>query len=221
VGAVILLSVGWVLGRLLGKGVVKLLQKTGIADVLRKTVVGKALDRSGISSARFLELLTRWFVYLIAILAAVDVLKLTSLSAFMSNIVAYLPNFIAGVLILFVGLAVVDFVGDAVRAIGREAKIEFAYVISVFVKLFLYLAVIVIALTTMRIDVTILNEMAKAVAWGTAIGIAVGLGIAFGWGLKDRIARDIDKLLTSAETTARTAEDFWSWYSRKEEKESA
>ena len=220
-GAVILLSVGWVLGRLLGKGVVKLLQKTGIADVLRKTVVGKALDRSGISSARFLELLTRWFVYLIAILAAVDVLKLTSLSAFMSNIVAYLPNFIAGVLILFVGLAVVDFVGDAVRAIGREAKIEFAYVISVFVKLFLYLAVIVIALTTMRIDVTILNEMAKAVAWGTAIGIAVGLGIAFGWGLKDRIARDIDKLLTSAETTARTAEDFWSWYSRKEEKESA
>jgi hypothetical protein len=217
-GAVIILLAGWAFGRVLGKGVSKILQRTGISDTLRKAAVGKALERSGVPPPRLFELLIRWFVYLVAILAAVDVLKITALSAFMSNVVQYLPNLIAGIFILLFGLVIADFVGDAVGAIGREAKITFAPILSMGVKLFLYLTVIVIALTTMKIDVTILNEFARAIAWGTAIGIAIGLGIAFGWGLKDRVAKDVDKWIASAETTAKKAEDFWSWYMRSEEK---
>jgi hypothetical protein len=219
-GAAILLLAGWAIGRLLGKGVSRLLQRAGIADSLGKTVIGRALARSGITSTRFLELLVRWFVYLVGVLAVVDVLKIAALTAFVSAVVQYLPNFIAGIFILLFGLVVVDFVGDAIEAIGREAKIELAPILSLGVKLFLYLTVIVIALTTMKIDVTILNEFAKAIAWGTAIGVAIGLGIAFGWGLKDHVARNIEKWITSAGTMATKGEDFWSWYTRsKEEKE--
>ena len=220
VGAVIILLAGWALGRVLGKGLSRLLQRAGIADSLGKTVIGRALARSGVTSTRFLELLVRWFVYLVAVLALVDVLKITALNAFMSAVVQYLPNFIAGIFILLFGLVIVDFVGDAIAAIGREAKIELAPVLSVGVKLFMYLTVIVVALTTMKIDVTILNEFAKAIAWGTAIGVAIGLGIAFGWGLKDHVARNIDRWLASAGTIATKGEDFWTWYTRsKEEKE--
>lgn len=220
VGAVIILLVGWALGRVLGKGLSRLLQRAGIADSLGKTVIGRALTRSGVTSTRFLELLVRWFVYLVAVLAVVDVLKVTALNAFVSAVVQYLPNFIAGIFILLFGLVIVDFVGDAIAAIGREAKIELAPILSAGIKLFLYLTVIVIALTTMRIDVTILNEFAKALSWGIGIGTAVGLGIAFGWGLKDHVARNIDKWIASAESIATKGEDFWSWYTRsREEKE--
>lgn len=219
-GGIVLLLAGWALGRLLGKGVSRLLERAGISGSLGKTVIGRALARSGVTSTRFLELLIRWLVYLVAILALVDVLQITALTAFVTTVVQYLPNFIAGIFILFFGLVVVDFVGDAVGAIGKEAKIEFAPILSVAVKLFLYLTVIIIALTTMKIDVTILNEFAKAVAWGSAIGIAIGLGIAFGWGLKDHVARNIDKWVSSAGRIAAKGEDFWSWYTRsKEEKE--
>src|SRR3972149_5604899 len=120
VGAVIILLVGWALGRVLGKGLSRLLQRAGIADSLGKTVIGRALTRSGFTSTRFLELLVRWFVYLVAVLAVVDVLKVTALNAFVSAVVQYLPNFIAGIFILLFGLVIVDFVGDAIAAIGRE-----------------------------------------------------------------------------------------------------
>jgi hypothetical protein len=216
-GAAILLLFGWVLGRAFGAAVSRLLEKTRITGKLRRTAVGRVLERSGLTATRFLELLVRWFVYSIAILAAVDVLQITILSVFVSSVVQYLPNFIAGILILLFGFVVVDFIGDAIRAIGEETKVEFATIISIGVKLFLYLTVTVMALTTMKIDVTILTEFAKAMAWGTAIGIAVGLGIALGWGLKDRAARDAGKWLASAETTAKKAENFWSWYTRSEE----
>jgi Mechanosensitive ion channel, conserved TM helix len=217
--AVVILLLGWLLGRAFGKGISKLLKRAGISDALRKTVLGRALEQSGTSSPRFLELLIRWFVYLAAILAATDILGIAVLTSFMNAIVQYLPNLIAGVFILFFGLVVVDFVGDAVKAIGREVKIEFISVISVGVKLFLYLTVIVIALTTMKIDVTILNEFAKAIAWGAALGIAIGLGIALGWGLKDRVKNDFDRWMASAETTAEKTEDFWSWFVRSKKKE--
>jgi hypothetical protein len=204
----------------LGKAFSKLLERAGIASRLRKTVVGRVLQRSGVTATRFLELLIRWFVYLVAFLVVADVLQISALSAFISNVVQYLPNFIAGMFILLFGFVAVDFIGDAIRAIGQEAKIEFATVLSMGVKLFLYLTVTIIALTTMKIDVTILNEFARAIAWGTAIGIAVGLGIAFGLGLKDRVAKDAAKWLASAEVTAKKAEEFWSWYTRSgEEKE--
>jgi hypothetical protein len=220
-GALVILLAGWAIGRLLGRGVSRLLERAGIADRLGKTVVGRALTRSGIKSARFLELLVRWFVYLIAVLALVDVLQIAPLTAFMTTVVEYLPSFISGIFILLFGLVVADFIGDAVGAIGKEAKIELAPILSVAVKLFLYLTVIVIALATMKIDVTILNEFAKAIAWGTAIGIAIGLGIALGWGLREHVAKNIDKWVASAGTIATKGEDFWTWYTRsKEEKES-
>jgi hypothetical protein len=217
-GAILILLAGWAVGRLLGRGASKLLERAGVADRLGRTIVGRALTRSGVSSARFLELLVRWFVYLIAVLALVDVLQITPLTAFMTTVVQYLPSFILGMFILLFGLVVADFVGDAVGAIGREAKIELAPILSVAVKLFLYLTVIIISLTTMRIDVTILNEFARAIAWGTAVGIAIGLGIAFGWGLREHVAKNIDRWVASAGTIATKSEDFWTWYTRSKEK---
>jgi hypothetical protein len=219
-GAVILLLVGWALGRLLGKGISRLLRRAGIADSLGKTIVGRALARSGITPTRFLELLIRWFVYLTAVLGVVDLLQIAALTSFVSSVIQYLPSLIAGILILFFGLIVADFVGDAVGAIGKEAKMQLAPFVSLGVKIFLYLTVIAVALTTMKIDVTILNEFARAMAWGTAIGLAIALGIAFGWGLKDHVAKNIDKWIVSAETMVTKGEDFWSWYTRsREEKE--
>ena len=218
-GAVLVLLLGWLLGRGFGNGVSRLLKRIGIAEAFRKTILGRALEHSGTSSTRFLELLIRWFVYLAAILAATDMLGIAALTNFVSTVVQYLPNLIAGIFILLFGLVIVDFVGDAVKAIGREVKIEFISVISVGVKLFLYLTVIVIALTTMKIDVTILREFARALAWGVAVGIAVGLAIALGWGLKDRVKKDFDGWIASAESTARKTEDFWTWFTRSQKKE--
>ncbi|MEM3601277.1 MAG: hypothetical protein QXN87_01215 [Candidatus Bathyarchaeia archaeon] len=220
IGVIIVLAVGWVAGRLLGKGLSKILDKIGVDDALRKTVVGKALEKSGVTCVRFFDLIIRWFVYLIAILAAVNILEIEVLSTFMTSVVEYLPNFIAGIFLLFIGLIVADFIGDAVNAVGREAKIEFVGLLANGLKLFLYLIVIVLALTVMKIDVSILYTFANALAWGIAIGVCIGLGIAFGWGFKDTVAKNAEKWIESVQRVAKKAEDFWSWYTHKEETES-
>ena len=208
VGVVIILLIGWGVGRLLGKGLSRVLDKVGVDDALRKTFIGRALERSGVTVVRFFDLIIRWFVYLIAILAASNVLGIAALSNFMNTVVQYLPSFIAGLFMIIAGILVADFVGDSFVALGREANIEFSSLIAGGLRLILYAVTAVIGLSVMKIDVSIIYVFANALAWGVAAGIAVGLGIAFGWGFKDAVAARAKDWIKSATQTAKKAEEI-------------
>lgn len=192
-GAAIALLIGWVAGRALGKTVSKLLDKAGVDDALRKTLVGRTLERSGVTCVRFFDIIVRWFIYLIAIFAAVDILQIEVVSYYMNMVVAYLPNFIAGIVIFIAGFIIIDYVADFIRRLGEEAQIAYSRIFADGLRLFLYGVVTILALSQMKIDVSILYIFANALAWGLAIGICVGLGIALGWGFKDAIAENSKK----------------------------
>jgi len=196
-GAVIALIIGWIAGRALGKAVSKLLDKAGVDDALRKTMVGKTLERSGLTCVGFFDLLVRWFVYLVAIFAAVDILQIEVVSYYMNMVVSYIPSFIAGIVIFIAGFIIIDYVADFIRKLGEEAEIAYARIFADGLRLFLYGVVTILALSQMKIDVSILYIFANALAWGLAIGVCVGLGIAFGWGFKDAIAENSKKWIKS------------------------
>jgi hypothetical protein len=217
VEAIVILAVGWIVGRLLGKGVSKALDRAGVDDAVRRTVFGRALERSGVTTVRFFDLIVRWFIYLIAVFGAVNVLEITVLTEFMKSVVEYLPSFIGGVFLLIIGFVIVDFIGDAVASVGREVRVEFVGFISAGLKLLLYFVVLTIALKMMRVDVEILYIFARALAWGAAAGVAVGLGIAFGWGFKDLVAKNAEKWFTSTSKAVEKVDDFWKWYTRRTE----
>jgi len=204
VTAIIILIIGWAVGRGLGAVIAKILDKIGVDDALRKTAVGKAIEKSGITLPRFFDVLIRVFIYLIAVFAAVNVLEITLLTHYMQMVVEYLPNFIAGVFILIFGLMAADFVGDAITAIGKEAKIEYVGLASLAVRGVLYLVVLIIGLSTMKIDVSILNMIVTAISWGLAGAIAIGGGIAIGFGMKDFVAKKAEEWAKKAEETAKS-----------------
>jgi small-conductance mechanosensitive channel len=196
-GAVVALIIGWIAGQALGKAISKLLDKAGVDDALRKTLVGKTLERSGITCVGFFDLVVRWFVYLVAIFAAVDILQITVLSGYMNMVVSYLPSFIAGIVIFVVGFIIIDYVADFIKQLGEEAEIAYSRIFADGLRLFLYGVVTILALSQMKIDVSILYVFANALAWGIAIGVGVGLGIAFGWGFKDAVAENSKKWIKS------------------------
>lgn len=207
IGAVVVLLIGWGAGRAIGKGVSKVLDRAGVDDVLRPTALGKALERSRITCVGFFDLIVRWFVYLIAIFAAVDILAIPILGMYMSMIVEYLPSFIAGVVILIAGTIVASYVAGMVRTICEEAGVAYVRLIADATRLFLYVVVMVLALAQMRIDVSILYIFITPLAWGLAIGLAVGLGIALGWGFKDIVTESARGWIESMTTTAKKVEE--------------
>jgi uncharacterized protein YegP (UPF0339 family) len=155
---------------------------------------------------KFFDMIIRWFIYLIAVFAAVDILEIKILSTYLMKIVEYLPNLIIGVLALIFGLILVDWLADILGLIGEETKIEFSGVLIIGLRLFLYFMVLIIALTLMKIDVGILYIFAGALAWGAAILVALGIGIAFVLGSKKIFNKNIPRWLKSIEQSAQNME---------------
>ena len=194
VAAIIILIIAWIIGRAIGKLVSAGLDKAGVDDALRKTAIGKSIESSGTSIPHVFDLIVRWFIYIIGIMAAVNVLGIPMLTAFAQSVVFYIPNLIAALIVLIIGFIFADIVGDLIRTTGTASDIPYMGIFSTAIKIFLYFIVIIVALDQLRINTSIIYVFATALAWGIAIGAGVGLGIALGFGLKDRIPRLLESI---------------------------
>ncbi|MEF8937378.1 mechanosensitive ion channel family protein [Halobacteriaceae archaeon SHR40] len=191
VGAVIILLIGWFIGRLVAGSVRHVADRTEIDQLVMKTPLGGVLGGSEKAVSSSIGRIAAYFVYALAILAAADALAVELLSEWIATAVSYLPAFVAGALIIVVGFVLADFLADIVAHTKTVTETSYTGIFSDGVRLFLYFIAIVIGLGTMGVDVQILNTFAQAAAYGLAAGIALAIGIAFGLGGRDYVATNI------------------------------
>lgn len=192
-GAALVLVVAWFVGRIAARVVSGLTDRVNVDKALVETPVGAMLGGTERAVSKSFGTLTAWFVYAIGILTAADLLAIETLSTWIADAVSYLPAFVAGLLIIVLGFIVADFIGDAIERTRAATKTAYTTYFATGTRIFLYFVAIVIGLTTMGIDTTILNTIVQAFAWGLAAAVAIGVGIAIGWGGKDYVAGNVDR----------------------------
>jgi Mechanosensitive ion channel, conserved TM helix len=184
VGCLIILFVGYLIARLVKAAVTKLLEGVGLDRALRGSQAGTYVERvsPGARPSRLVGLVAFWFIFIYAIAAAVGALKIPALTNFMANVQNYLPNVIAAVLILVIGVALAGAVGGLVdRLMGDTAGGRIARAISPT----LILAIVVFM---------VLNQLkiAPAIVTTTYIALigmlAVAGALAFGLGGRELAA---------------------------------
>ena len=202
IGAIIILIIGWIVGRVAGGVVSKLLQKTGADEAIAKTGVGETLKGTGMSITGLVSALVKWFFYLIFILAAVSVLNIPVFTNFVNEVVLYIPNLIAGALVLIVGLLAINFLMNWFEGMMKAENIAFAGIISMALKALFTIVIVVIALDQLRISTGIIYTFLVPLAWGFGIGLAIAIGISFGVGGKDVVADYLRKAAKMGESKA-------------------
>jgi len=185
IAAAIILIIGYIIGKIIGGGVKKLLEKAKVGEKLAKNMlIKKILAIVDMTFAKLMGLLVSMFFYVVFILAAVDVLGIDVLSTFVNAVLLYIPNLIAGILVLIIGLIAVEWIISFIQNTMKEYKIAPANAITLFFRAVLTLVVIVITLDQWQIDTSIIYTFIQPLAWGFAAAIAV----AFGWGFKDVVS---------------------------------
>lgn len=195
IAAVVILIIGWIVGRILGKVGSVIINKTGCCSSLEGTPVGRTLLNSGCTIPMAVDYLIRIIIYLLAIMSAADTLQIESLQTIISGVLQFIPNIIAFVLIMAVGLLLVDYFSDFISAFGKTADINLLEPINLLLRLFLYFIVVMLALTQLRIQLDIIYAFIVPLAWGVGLGIGAAIAIIFGWGLKEKSPEIIDALL--------------------------
>ncbi len=198
VGAIVILLIGWVIGRGAAAVVRRIADRIELDRMVLDTPLGRMLGGTESAVSGAFGKLAAWFIYALAILAAANVLAISTLSAWVAAAVSYLPALIAGLLVIVLGFVVADFIGDAIMRTQAATHTDYTAWFATGTRLFLYFTAIVIGLDTMGIDVGILYLFARALSWGLAAAIAIGAGIAFGWGGRDYVAEHIDGWMNSA-----------------------
>lgn len=187
VAALILLGIGYLIGRLAGLAIRKISSKMNLDEYWNRSGIGQATISSGWNMSRILATAVKWFIYLFFIAAAVNVLQFPQVSEAINDVWLWIPNVIAFIVILVVGSLIVDFVGRWLqRELPRRGMVA-GKTIGIAATGVLYAIVLSVAVTQLGIGETILTSVITALVWGIAAAIAIGVGVGLAYGLKDAI----------------------------------
>jgi len=189
IGAIIILLLGYFIAYILGNSVRILLDKLGLDKQLEKAHVMHKFGKSKISA--ILGEIIKWYIFIVFIGAAVELLRLGTLTSLLTSFVSWLPNLIAGILVVLVGVLVAHFVEHKMTEHTKMKGMELA---AKAVKIVLYFIVAVIALAQIGIDVSFLEWVFLILVASVAIGITIALGISLGHALKGEGKNIVDSV---------------------------
>jgi hypothetical protein len=187
IAALILLGIGYLVGKIAGWVVTKVIKTLNLDRYWNKSGIGRATSGSGWNMSKIFGTATKWFIYLFFIAAAVNVLQFTQVSQAINNVWLWVPNVIAFLIILVIGSLLADFVGGYLQRELPRRGIIGGKMVALAMTGILYAIVLTVAVTQLGIGETILNNVITAMVWGMAAAIAIGFGVGLAYGLREAI----------------------------------
>lgn len=170
---VFLIVCGWIFGKISKKVTLDVLTKIKLDSYFK---FGKKIELS--------EILSRgvsWVIYLVFIGAAIDILRIQSLSNFFNMIVNFILNLLGGVFVLIVGYIIATFLQKKVIQSGIYYSQVFSQILFFFtIIITIEMALKIVGLSTDLLDIILIIIVAS---------IGIGIAIALGLGLKDTVNR--------------------------------
>lgn len=191
IGALVIFIIGWVVASALGRLVAEVVKALRVDALLSQLEVEKALERGGVrlNSGAFIGALVKWFLVIVFLLAAVNILGLAQVSDFLGQVLLYIPNVVVAALILVIALKVAEVVERAARASVEAAGMRGA-VVGVMARWAIWVFAVIAALLQLGVATLLL----QTVVTGLVAMLALAFGLAFGLGGRDAAAAFIDKM---------------------------
>lgn len=192
IGALLVFFLGLIAAVALGKAAEKFIGVLKVDQVLEKMKIGEKFKGAGIkiSISRFFGGLVKWFLILVFLMAATDILGLSQVTAFLNSIILYIPNLVVATIILAIAFLLGNFVYNIVRHSTRAAGVMSATLLAAISKWAIVIFGLLAALVQLGIAVSLVNTLFI----GVIAALALAAGLAFGLGGKDEAAAIIKKL---------------------------
>ncbi len=186
--ALLLLVIGYFIAYLIGHGVKWLLEKAGLGNYVKQAGFSKEVGHTNLSALS--GEIVKWFVFIIFLQVAVDVLNLKSLSMLLQDFVKWLPNVIIAIIVFFAGVALAHFIDIRIR---EHTKMRGMLIMAGIVKVVVLFLVVVIGLRQIGVEVGILENGFLILLGALGLGLALSLGIGLGLGLRNEAESIVSK----------------------------
>ncbi|MFA5108730.1 MAG: hypothetical protein WC492_04335 [Candidatus Micrarchaeia archaeon] len=175
--AIILLVLGYFVSEIIGKIVSNVLEYLKVEKILQKYRVEDALGGNEISP--LFAIAAKWYVMLLFLTAAFDVLQLSSINWFIDSILLYAPVLLGVGLLVLVSALIGEWVREAVLDLH---KFYMQKTLAELLKWFIVCLSVVVGLETMGFQMVFVREVFTTILQGLVYGVAIAFGLAFGLG---------------------------------------
>jgi len=188
IGVLLILVVGWLIAEFIVKrGLTRLLR---VLDQLADRIeLDTLLAKGGISYSlsELIGIIGYWLTILLTFIVALNAVGLTVAADLLNKVVLYIPNVLAAIFILVIGMFVAVFLRNLVQATANNAGLIYANALSKIVEVAVMIFAVLIALEQLNIGTQIINLVVTIVLASLGLGLALAVGL----GCKDLVGKAV------------------------------
>jgi len=191
-GAIFVFIIGLVLALVLQRVIEKISKIIKIDELAKKFEVPQMFEKYGLhfKIGKLIGWIIKWFLIIVSLIAATDILGWDQVTDYLKQIVLYLPNVIIAVIMLFFGTVLANFVYRLVKSAVLAAKLASADILASLARW----AILVFTFMAALIQLQIAEDLIRVLFTGFVAMLALAGGLAFGLGGKEHAAQILEKL---------------------------
>ena len=184
VSGLLILLIGWLIARVLGKVARRLLE--GFDSLFNRLARGDASNSAQLKKSYVLvtEKVVFWVTVIFFVTVSANVLGWTLFSRWMDSIVAYLPGLLTGILIIMAGFLLGNLTKSAVLTTSLRAGMQQSALMARSAQVMVVFSAVIIGVEQIGLNVNFLSSLIVVVV-GT---LFAGASLAFSLGSKSLVA---------------------------------
>jgi hypothetical protein len=189
---IIILLIGWLLSKVFRSVISKALKTAKINELSRRIELDKLLNKGGITYtlSDLVGAICYWLGLLITFMVAVNSVGLTIAADLLNKVVLYIPNVIAALFILILGMFASTLLKNIVQTAASNAGLNQGKLLAQVVETVVIAFAIFVGLEQLQIGIRI-TELTISIILGS---LGLGLALAFGLGCKDIAGKFVAEL---------------------------
>ncbi|PIR48063.1 hypothetical protein COV06_01545 [Candidatus Uhrbacteria bacterium CG10_big_fil_rev_8_21_14_0_10_50_16] len=191
-GAIIILIIGLIVAWALRVVVEKIVSAIRVDMLLKRTGVTDMAKKVGFNLhvGMLFGWIVKWFVIILALIAAADVLGWSQITQFLNDVVLYIPSAFIAAVILLMGVVLGSFVYDIVMTAVKASKLGGAHLLAGISKWAVFVFAFIAAMEQLGIAPALLQTLTM----GLVGMLAIAGGLAFGLGGQEHAKAFLKKL---------------------------
>ena len=192
IGSLLVFLLGLIVASIIGKVVERIVKAMRIDGAIERLAISEKLKEHGIEMnvSIILGKLVQWFLVLVFLMAATDILGLDQVTSFLNSVILYLPNVVVATIVLTIAFLLSTLMYTIVRSSTRAAGVMSATLLATLIKW----AIMIFGLLAALIQLGIATSLVNTLFIGLVAALSLAMGLAFGLGGRDEAALILKKI---------------------------
>jgi hypothetical protein len=189
----VILLIGWLIAKLIRLLVTKLLKSIKVDDLSERIELDDLLSKGGIpyTLSELIGIVFYWLTLLITFVMAINAIGLTIANDLLNRVVLYIPNIIAGIFILILGMFVATMLKNIVQTAATNAGLSQAKLLAKLVEVTVVIFAVLVTFEQLGIAPRLIELIVSIIL--ASFGLAFAL--AFGFGCQDIAKKSLNDLI--------------------------